>query len=148
MEAWWCEQEDKSSEKEGRRRRKWASLSQKSKAQALADYLTKTSALLFLDDAHKLTGRKLQIARTFVLATKTWLISSIAENRLPATLRPVVERAEPQRTKLESDASYDATRLMMWFIIATFAVTGVWEAAIVLGGLQMLGSGRRASRAD
>jgi len=36
----------------------------------------------------------------------------------------------------------------MWLLIVGFAAAGVWEAALVLGGFQMLGSGRRAARFD
>ena len=148
VEAWWSDTEDDNALTENRRPRKWASLSQKSKATALSDYLHANNTLFFLDDAHRLTGRKLQIARQCVLAAKYWLVSSSSENRLPPTLRTIVERGQPQRTRLESDASYDATRVLMWMLICGFAAAGVWEAAIVLGGLQMLGSGRRSARAD
>jgi len=47
----------------GARPRRWASLS----PVALSDYLHANHTLLFLDDAHRLTGRKLQIARQCVL---------------------------------------------------------------------------------
>ena len=41
----------------------WGKLNLQLKADLLADYLLDTQALLFIDDAHKLTGRKAQIAR-------------------------------------------------------------------------------------
>ena len=148
VEAWWSEVEDDKALEEKRRPRKWTAISQKLKADALSDYLHSNKTLFFLDDAHRLTGRKLQIARQCILASKYWLISTSSENRLPATLRPIVERGQPQRTRLESDASYDATKVLMWLLIVGFAAAGVWEAALVLGGFQMLGTGRRAARAD
>ena len=148
VEAWWAEVECERALAADEPSRKWYKLSQKHKLEALSNYLHTTKTLLFLDDAHRLTGRKLQVARQCVLGSKYWIISCSSENRLPPTLRTIVERGAPQRTRLESDASYDSTKVLMWMLIVGFAAAGVWEAAIVLGGFQMLGSGRRASRAD
>jgi hypothetical protein len=118
------------------------------KAALLSEYIAETGAMLFIDDAHKLTGRKAQIARQCMLATKLWLVSASEEGRLPPSVRPLVERCEPQRTNLESDVSYDTTKVLIWIVIATCMMAGAWEAGAVLGGLQMLGTGRRSSRAD
>jgi len=128
--------------------RLWCNLNQQQKLALLPEYVAATKAVVYIDDAHKLTGRKAQIARQCVLSARLWLISALQENRLPPSLRTVVERREPQRTKLLTDVSYDATGLLMWLMVfAAFAV-GWWEASLVLGGLKMLGSGRRASRQD
>jgi hypothetical protein len=148
VEAWWAEVEYERVIATDQPPRRWRSLSQKHKLQALSDYLQANKTLLFLDDAHHLTGRKLQIARQCILAAKYWIISCNAENRLPPTLRTIIERGEPQRTRLDSDASYDATKILMWLLIVSFAAAGIWEAAIILGGLKMLGTGRRATRDD
>lgn len=128
--------------------RPWPKLNLQQKADYLADYLLDTQALLFIDDAHKLTGRKAQVARKCMMSTKIWLMACSEEGRLPPSIRPLVERADPQRTNLESDVSYDTTKALIWFMVAMCVVAGAWEAGAVLGGLQMLGSGRRATRAD
>jgi hypothetical protein len=128
--------------------RPWPKLNLQQKADHLADYLLDTQALLFIDDAHKLTGRKAQVARKCMMSTKIWLMACSEEGRLPPSIRPLVERADPQRTNLESDVSYDTTKALIWFMVAMCVVAGAWEAGAVLGGLQMLGSGRRATRAD
>ena len=104
--------------------------------------------MLFIDDAHKLTGRKAQIARKCMLSSKLWLVAVSEEGRLPPSMRPLVERRDPQRTNLESDVSYDTTKALMWFLVAICVVAGAWEVGAVVGGLQMLGSGRRSTRAD
>ena len=104
--------------------------------------------MLFIDDAHKLTGRKAQIARKCMLSSKLWLVATSEEGRLPPSMRPLVERRNPQRTNLESDVSYDTTKALMWFLVAICVVAGAWEVGAVVGGLQMLGSGRRSTRAD
>ncbi|ABU75100.1 hypothetical protein M892_28655 (plasmid) [Vibrio campbellii ATCC BAA-1116] len=107
-----------------------------------------TQSLLFIDDAHKLTGRKAQIARKCLMSAKLWLMTCSEEGRLPPSIRPIVERREPQRINLESDVSYDTTKALVWFMVALCVVSGAWEAGAVIGGLQMLGSGRRSTRAD
>lgn len=126
----------------------WGKLNLQQKADLLADYLLDTQTLLFIDDAHKLTGRKAQIARKCLLSAKVWLMTTSEEGRLPPSIRPIVERRNPQRINLESDVSYDTTKALIWFMVAMCVVAGAWEAGAVIGGLQMLGSGRRSTRAD
>ncbi|PSU00022.1 hypothetical protein C9J03_25390 [Photobacterium gaetbulicola] len=126
----------------------WQRLNLQQKADLLADYLLDTQALLFVDDAHRLTGRKAQVARRCMMSAKLWLVAASEEGRLPPSIRPVIERRDPQRTNLESDVSYDTTKALVWFLVALCVVAGAWEAGAVIGGLQMLGSGRRSARAD
>ena len=126
----------------------WKALNQHQRAERIADYLTETKAILYLDDAHKLTGRKCQIARQCLLSAKIWLMTTSDENRLPPNIRTLVESREPQRTRLQTEASYDNTVLFMWLLAAILAMAGAWEAATVLAGLTALGSGRRSARAD
>ena len=145
---WFEAQAREAAEQAGGEPRSWRKLSQKQRISETARYLHETGTLLFLDDAHKLTGRKLQFARQLMMSTRIWLMTASAENRLSPSLRTLVERASPQRTELDSDASYDATRIMLWLMIAGFTVSGVWEAALILGGLQMLGAGRNAAKPD
>ncbi|MDE1251561.1 hypothetical protein MCT08_18530 [Vibrio aestuarianus] len=126
----------------------WNKLNLQQKADLLSEYLLDTQTLLFVDDAHKLTGRKTQIVRKCLMSTKIWLMTASEEGRLPPSIRPIVERANPQRTNLESEVSYDTTKALIWFMVAMCVVAGAWEAGAVLGGLQMLGTGRRSTRAD
>ena len=135
-------------EEEGCTLKSWRSLNQQQRADQLAEYIHTTRALLFIDDAHRLTGRKLQAARACVLSATIWLITCSQENRLAPSLRTVVERREPQRTALKTDASYDATAAVMWALIALTVAVGWWEAGLALGGLKMLGTGRRAARPE
>ena len=104
--------------------------------------------MLFIDDAHKLAGRKLQIARKCVLSSRLFVIAASEEQRMPPNLRTVVMRRDPQIFRLNSEVSYDATNLFMWAFLVACLAAGWWEAALVLGGLKALGSGRRAARAD
>lgn len=126
----------------------WQKLKQHDRAEALPLYCENTKAVLFIDDAHKLAGRKLQLARQCVMASKIFVMSASEEQRLPPNLRSVVMRRKPQIFRLDSEVAYDATKIIMWIVIATCIAAGFWEGAAVLGGLQALGSGRRSSRAD
>jgi len=130
------------------RPRLWDNLNQQQKADRLADYVANTGALVFVDDAHKLTGRKLQIARACIISARIWLVTASQENRLPPNLRPVIDRRDPQRTRLHTDASYDATSWLVWMLIVAALGVGWWEAGLILGGLKMLGTGRTAARPD
>lgn len=148
VEDWYSQKQQQAAADGEPARRCWSQLNQTQRADVLADYIDQTHALLFIDDAHRLTGRKLQAARACVLAARLWLLSCSQENRLPPNLRTIVERREPQRTQLQTDASYDATGFVMWGLIGLAVAIGWWEAGLVLGGLKMLGSGRRAARAE
>ena len=126
----------------------WAKLNLQQKADLLGDYLMDTQSILFIDDAHKLSGRKAQVARKCIMSAKLWIMTCSEEGRLPASIRPIVERRNPQRTNLESDVSYDTTQVLMWLMAAICVASGAWEVGAVIGGLQMLGKGRRSTRAD
>lgn len=130
------------------RLRLWDSLSQQERADRLTDYVTSKNCLVFVDDAHKLTGRKLQVARECIISARVWVITASQENRLPPNLRTIIERREPQRTVLKSDASYDASGLLVWGLIVAALLMGWWEASFVLGGLKLLGRGRTSTRDD
>jgi hypothetical protein len=126
----------------------WKALKQHDRAECLPDYCKDTKAVLFIDDAHKLAGRKLQIARKCVLASRLFVITASEEQRMPPNLRNVVMKRDPQIFRLDSEVSYDATNLFMWAVLVACLAAGWFEAAMVLGGLKMLGSGRRAARSD
>ena len=149
VEKWW---EAKRQEEEktdlNNARAPWKALKQYQRAETLPDYCKDTKAVLFIDDAHKLAGRKLQIARQCVLASRVFVIAASEEQRLPPNLRTVVMRRDPQIFRLNSEVAYDATNLLMWAFLVACLAAGWWEAAAVLGGLKALGTGRRAARAD
>lgn len=145
--AWWDEKAKTESETKVDRPR-WSKMKQWERAELLPSYLSETGAVLFLDDCHKLGGRKLQIARECAMAARIWVASASEENRIPPNLRAVMLRRDPQILRLDSDVAYDATALLMWVVIAVSAGMGAWELAAALGGLKLLGSGRRAARQD
>lgn len=126
----------------------WKKLKQHERAEALPQYCEATQPVVFIDDAHKLSGRKLQLARKCIMATRIWVIAASEEQRIPPNLRTVLMRCKPQIFRLDTETAYDATHILMWFILISCLAVGWWEAALVLGGLKALGSGRRAARTD
>ena len=154
---WWekCRREEedaqakdnqKSDNKKKDARVPWSKLKQWERSEVLPDYCRDTNAVLFIDDAHKLAGRKLEIARLCVMAAKIHVIAASEEQRIPPNLRAVLMRRDPQIFRLDSEVAYDATSLLMWAFIALSMGAGFWEVSVVLGGLKALGTGRRSSR--
>ncbi len=129
-------------------RQPWKKLKQHERSEALPAYCEDTGAVLFIDDAHKLSGRKLQLARKCVMVSRIWVVAASEEQRVPPNLRTIIMRRKPQIFRLDTDAAYDATHILMWFITLSLLAIGWWEAAFVVGGLQALGTGRRAARTD
>jgi hypothetical protein len=145
VNAWWTEEQNKLPPDE---RLPWKKLKQHERTDALAGYCKAKQPVLFIDDAHKLAGRKLQIARQCAMATRITVVAASEEQRLPPNLRPVLMRRDPQIFRLDSEVAYDATHILMWILLVTCLAIGWWEAAFVIGGLKALGTGRRAARAD
>jgi hypothetical protein len=145
VQAWWAEEQAKKPENE---QKPWKSLRPHQRADALPAYVLATGAVVFCDDAHKLTGRKLQVARACLMAAKIFVIAASEETQLAPNLRSVVLDRKPQIIRLTSDVAYDATNVFMWIFMFACMVGGWYEAAAVLGGLKAISSGRRAARAN
>lgn len=149
---WWekCRKEEEAvqGKKKKEARKPWSKLKQWERSEVLPDYCRDTNAVLFIDDAHKLAGRKLEIARLCVMASKIHVVAASEEQRIPPNLRAVLMRRDPQIFRLDSEVAYDATSMLMWLFIAISMGAGFWEISVVLGGLKALGTGRRASRPD
>jgi hypothetical protein len=129
-------------------RKPWGKLKQWERSEVLPNYIQDTGAVLFIDDAHKLSGRKLQLARECALAARIYVISASQEQRIPPNLRAVVMRRDPQVYRLDTEVAYDATDAFMWLLILILMGAGAWEAGAVLGGLKALSGGRKAARQD
>lgn len=128
--------------------RPWSKLKAWEKTEALPDYIAETGAVVFLDDCHKLAGRKLQIARECAMAARVWIASASTEARIPPNLRSVMLRRDPQIIRLESDVAYDATNVFTWLLAVALIAAGAWEAGFVVAGLKALAGSRLAARQD
>jgi hypothetical protein len=140
LELWWAARENPDED------RHWSKLRAWERVDALPLYLKETGAVLFVDDAHALSGRKLKLVQECVRSAAVWVIACADEGRLSPGLRKDILAAEPQTFRLGTEVAYDATPLLMWVMIALFMGMGYWELAMAVGGLKMLGSGRRAAK--
>lgn len=144
LEAWWAARPDAATP--------WRKLKSFEKARLLPLYLQETRAVLFLDDADALSGhsQKGQLAQACLRAADLWVVAASDEGRLFPGLRQdvagTVDSGAAQVVRLDSDVAYDATPVFLWGLLSLLLAMGYWELASVLGGLKMLGSGRRAAR--
>jgi hypothetical protein len=118
------------------------------RVELLPQYLKETRAVLFIDDAHRLTGRKLQIVKDCIAAAFRVILSTSDENRLSPSIRRQFLESEPQIVRLNSDVAYDATHLLVWFIVCVCFLTGQTELGGILAMLETMKGGRKASRQD
>ena len=129
--------------------KQWGTLKAWQKVELLPEFVKETKAVVFLDDAHLLTGssRKGQIARDCIAAARVFVIACSAFNRLPPNLRDTVQRrANVQTVQLSSDVAFDATNSLFWVLLFVLLAAGAMEAAVLLGALRMLGGGRWSSK--
>jgi hypothetical protein len=126
----------------------WAKVPAWRRQELIPDYLKETGAILFVDDAHKLSGRKLQVARMCALNAKICVISATEEQRIAPNLRSALLKRNPQIFRLDSEVAYDATKPLVWLIALVALGAGWWEISLVLSGMQALASGRRSSKQD
>lgn len=126
----------------------WNKLPAWRRQELIPDYLKDTGSILFVDDAHKLSGRKLQLARLCVMSAKICVISTAEEQRIAPNLRSALLKRDPQIFRLDSEVAYDATKPLVWLIALVALGAGWWEISLVLGGMQALAGGRRSSKQD
>jgi len=118
------------------------------RVELLAAYLKETRAILFIDDAHKLTGRKLQIVKSCIDSSYRCVLTTSSENRLSPSIRKAFLDSRPQEIRLNTEVAYDATHLFVWGFVVMCFLLGLTEVAAILGMLQTLKGGRNASRQD
>ena len=111
LELWWANRENPDDE------RHWTKLKAWERVDCVPDYLRETGAVLFVDDAHNLSGRKLKLAQDCVRAAKIWVMSAADEGRIAPGLRKDVLAAEPQTFRLDSEVAYDATAILIWILM-------------------------------
>jgi len=126
----------------------WAKVPAWRRQELIPDYLRETGAVLFIDDAHKLSGRKLQLARLCAMSAKICVVSATEEQRIAPNLRSALLKRDPQIFRLDSEVAYDATKPLVWLIAFIALGAGWWEISLVLSGLQALAGGRRSSKQD
>jgi hypothetical protein len=126
----------------------WSKLKAWQRQDLLADYIADANAVLFIDNAQKLSGRKLQITKECLMASRLYVMAVSDEERLPPSIRHLTLRRTPQIYRLGTETAYDATTLLVYFIALMALSAGWWEVSLVLGGLTAVSTSRRASRQD
>ena len=124
----------------------WTHLKSYERIDALVRWVKSTKAVILLDDAHKLAGRKLDIALQIAREAGRLLTGAFAENAIPMSMRLLIDKRDPQRIGLASEAAYDVTNLAMWLAILAAIGAGWWQLGAVLGGMKVLAGGRRAAK--
>jgi hypothetical protein len=126
----------------------WSKLKAYERQEKIAEYLADQKAMLFIDNAQRLTGRKQQIVKECLIACGNYVIAVSDEERLPASIRHMILKRKPQTFRLGTDTAYDATTLMVYFAMLIAFSAGAWEISLVLGGLTALSKSKRSSRQD
>lgn len=124
----------------------WAKLRSYERLDMLIGWVKASKVVLILDDAHKLAGRKLDIAIQLCREALRLVVGTFAEQATPMSLRMLIEARDPQKVMLKSEAAYDATALAIWLIILMALFAGWWQLAAVMGGMKVLAGGRRAAK--
>jgi len=144
MHAWYGDERIKTyAEKLGKT---WSKMQSFDRVDTLVAWIKETKAVLIIDDLQLLASRKLDIVRRLVLEAGIVVAGTFAEQRIPITLRMAIEARNPQKIYLKSDAAYDYTSVVLWLCILLALAAGMWQLAAIIGGMKVLGSGRRASK--
>lgn len=118
------------------------------RCEVIPKYLRATRAVLFVDDAHKLTGRKLIIAKQCIESAYRVVMACSDENRLSPSIRKPFLETKPQIIRLNSDVAYDATHVLAWLFVLLAMLAGAPEIAAAIGMFEIMKGGRRASKQD
>lgn len=124
----------------------WKKLKAWERQERLIDWISDAHAVVLLDDCHRFTGRKADIALRAVRAAGLVVASASSEAAIPITLRLELQRREPEIVALDSDAPYDFTAVLAYIISIIAIAAGAWPLAAAVGGLHLLGRGARASK--
>lgn len=124
----------------------WAKLKCWERTDWLVRWVEATRAVVLIDDAHLLAGRKLDIVKRLALVAGRVITGASGESRIPINLRMTLLARDPYIESLKTDAAYDMTAVFMWLVILCCLFAGAWQLAAVLGGMKMLGRGSRAAR--
>ena len=126
--------------------RSYLSLKGEEKIDALLTWSTQHTWVLVLDDAHALSGRKLNLAVRLAQTARLVVMGAVSEQALHPSLRVCLQRRAPQVLLMSSEVPYDATLNLMWLILLLALAAGWWELAAALSTVRALGHGPLATR--
>ncbi len=116
------------------------------KLDALLAWATCQKLVLVLDDAHALSGRKLDLSVRLAQFARVVCLGALSEQALHPSLRVCLQRRGPQVISMCSEAPYDATVSLMWVMLLLVMAAGWWELAAALSSARAMGYGPLAIR--
>lgn len=116
------------------------------KINRLLSRMSESKTILLLDDIHALAGKKLMTINRLVSAANLVVSTTTEETRIPASLRLILLKRNPQQIRLNSDQPFDVTNGLMWFLILVCLGTGNHMLALALGGTKLLAHGNRSTK--
>ncbi len=109
----------------------------------LQDFCQAQKTIIFIENAHKLTGRKLDIARAMAYKNVVYA-TALSENRIPATIRQSIT-ANCLRLRFGTKVAFDGTQALIIAVALLAFMFGMPEAGMVASVFAMLKSGKLAS---
>lgn len=144
--AQWIEHEPVRTYAEQRYARPWARIRSWERIDAAVAWIEENRPVLLIDDAHIVSGRKLDVLLRMVRAAPIAVVTASDEQRIAVSLRLELAARNPQRINLHSDAAYDITPFVIWTLTLAALAAGAWELSALGAGLSLLGRGRRAAK--
>ena len=102
------------------------------KMQALAEKAKK--CVVMIDDADKLTGKKLELTKDLIKNSKQFILTTKDENSLNKTLLRIIKskRNKTSYIQLSSKAALDASNILFMGFVIIVLVSGAHEMAIIV----------------
>ena len=90
------------------------------------------SSILFIDDADKLVGKKLEIAKDLLRNSKNYIFTATDDHSINKTIRFQALKKNPTIIDLNTSTSYDATNIVFVVFILGLFTTGMHEMAMLV----------------
>lgn len=118
---------------------------QRERLNSLIERIGNNNSLVLFDDLHKLSGRKLQVAKEILSAAGNYWISALSENRIPPTLRKYADDGRIEHIELDSSVAFDGTIGAVILLVLVGVAAGHPELALMGGIAGLLANGRLGS---
>lgn len=89
-------------------------------------------AIVFIDDIDHLTGKKLEVAKDILRECKQYMVTADNETNIDKTLLNIIRKKKAKELDLTTEASYDATNILLAMFIVTLFVTGMYELGMLV----------------
>ncbi len=121
-------------------------LSAEERIDALLSWAGQCQWVLLIDDAHALSGRKLDLIVQLAQKARLVVMGALSEQALHPSLRTCLQRRGPQVLNFRSETPYDATVTLVCLLFLMALAAGWYELAAALTTARALGHGPLASR--